>query len=518
LKKTGPILCLFCCCLIAARAQPSNASTIMYVGKVPIVTELRVFVKGSSDGLFIPTVSGTIRVALVPLPPIGVDTDQFFEAGTPLATKTLQQVEYAYGLDSTALTQWKPLPARGSSGSFPYGALLLDTFIPAKSKLYLRFRLSNSRETIQEHVYTRTLLLPTINGYLQRPSEDSISSRVQAKAVNHRRETGRAFDTLIGSSIELPAGNQLELRIKKSKLSRDSCIEYRLQNRAGSTVQEWQLSGHLLTLNKLEPGQSYLLQVRYVGMDAWNSYTISTLPYWYQTTMARALFLLLALWVLLVYRRAKRRRKHKREKDARLKASEQMKALQNQLNPHFIYNSMNSVEALIANGENERASEYLAHFSELMQETFSTNELALHGLSQDIAMMERYIRIQQLRFEFGYSFYIDPLLNLEQVELPPLLLQPCIENAITHGVNGMGSKGHIALLYRRLGSSLQISITDNGSGQSSSRQGLGAGLRLTRERIEHFGTLHKLHAISLNMEHGPSGTTVTFLFNDIIIP
>ena len=141
-----------------------------------------------------------------------------------------------------------------------------------------------------------------------------------------------------------------------------------------------------------------------------------------------------------------------------------------------------------------------------MRATLKNSGHLLISLSQEIDILEKYIRIEQLRFEFQYNIIIDPALNLQAIEFPPMLLQPSVENAVKHGVAGMGNAGNIIIAIGRRGNSLEIDI-----------QKSGYGILFTKERIAYLKKLYKKEKITYNLVHADSGTSVRFFFKNWLV-
>ena len=192
-----------------------------------------------------------------------------------------------------------------------------------------------------------------------------------------------------------------------------------------------------------------------------------------------------------------------------------MKTVESQLNPHFVFNALSSIEGLVTNKENDRANEYLSVFSDIMRDTLRNSGELFISLSEDISMLEKYIRIEQLRFEFKYTMEIDPQLDLNAIEFPPMLLQPMVENAVKHGVSGLGNNGHISISFRKKSNDLVITIEDNGKkGAGKSKEGHGHGIPFTRERIDNLKKMYKKEKMEYNLLHTEKGTVVTFYFGN----
>lgn len=166
------------------------------------------------------------------------------------------------------------------------------------------------------------------------------------------------------------------------------------------------------------------------------------------------------------------------------KANLELQAIQSQLNPHFVFNALSSLQGLINKQEIDRANTYLSGFSKLMRNTLHHSGKEMVSLATEIANMENYIQLEQLRFDFKYRIQVDPKIATLPVEVPALLIQPVVENAVKHGISGLGKEGILMLDFTATKSDILIAVQDNGSGYNPSTGSNGKGLELTRERIK----------------------------------
>lgn len=189
------------------------------------------------------------------------------------------------------------------------------------------------------------------------------------------------------------------------------------------------------------------------------------------------------------------------------KKNEELKALTSQLNPHFVSNSLIAIEDLVVNYKNEAAEKYLEYFGRLMSEILSTstNLNQTVSLKQEIAMSQRYLELQKLRFSnFKFNIEIDENTPIHQIKVPSLILQPYLENAIEHGINYKenGSR-QINLIIKNKGNQVECLVEDNGIGRKAAKNiaknnGLkkrkgGLGMNISANRIKAFNQLHKKH-------------------------
>lgn len=149
-----------------------------------------------------------------------------------------------------------------------------------------------------------------------------------------------------------------------------------------------------------------------------------------------------------------------REKEEQRKS--ELLALQNQINPHFLYNTLDSIMALIDSKENEKASEMIVALSRFFRISISRGQNII-PLKNELSHAKNYLLIQKLRFgdSFSYRFEVEP--GLEEIQVVKLILQPLIENAINHGLKE-GEEGHILVSAKKVKEELQLSVRDDGYG------------------------------------------------------
>jgi sensor histidine kinase YesM len=148
-----------------------------------------------------------------------------------------------------------------------------------------------------------------------------------------------------------------------------------------------------------------------------------------------------------------------------------MKALQAQMNPHFIFNSLNSIREMILNNENKDASRYLSKFAHLIRITLDQSSQTLVSLRNTIDYLERYMEMERIRnMFFTYEVIVSDELDIDDVLLPPMLIQPFIENAVWHGVSANNKKIHVRIEFIKENETLVCSIDDNGMGIHQSQR------------------------------------------------
>ena len=186
-----------------------------------------------------------------------------------------------------------------------------------------------------------------------------------------------------------------------------------------------------------------------------------------------------------------------------------LKSIQSQLNPHFMFNALNSIQNLMNKNDIEGANHYLGKFSELTRKVLDSSDAEMISLDDELKILEDYIQMEQLRFGFMYEIKTGENINTSNIEVPAMLLQPFVENAVKHGVSALNRDGKIRILASRVQNDLILQVEDNGTGFSEeSINGNSKGIKLVKERIALLNQSFGNETIELKINSGESGTTV----------
>ncbi len=334
------------------------------------------------------------------------------------------------------------------------------------------------------------------------------------------QETARAAwagnDGGIRDGLELSWNeNHLSFEFRAIDLNRPDAIRYRWKL-DGGVHPDWSPLSAQSSVNfaGLAPGRyTFWVQATSDG-EAFTaplkaSFSIKK-PFW-QTLwfqFAVAIALLALVFGLFKYRVRQVRRaeaaKHEQlEVQNRLLQLEQ-KALQLQMNPHFIFNALNSIQSLVSTGDTAAARQEISAFAKLMRSILSNSRREAISLKEEAETLEQYLRIEQFcqRNKFNFSIRLPENPHPDDIELPPMLLQPFVENAVIHGVSHLQYEGRIEVEFRviahpategsAVGGLLVCTVRDNGAGREKAallreerRPGHSStALEVTRERLE----------------------------------
>ncbi|MFH1320671.1 MAG: two-component regulator propeller domain-containing protein [Bacteroidota bacterium] len=368
----------------------------------------------------------------------------------------------------------------------------------------------------------------TVNGLVKYDSEKYHPNKAESKT----NITGfRIFykDTILFQNAILPYNlNSIFFEYIGICLTNPQKVRY--QYKLDGYDKEWSpvTKEKYATYANLPPGK-YVFKVKSCNNEfKWNkdaatfSFIIAT-PFW-KTGWFRVLALVIIagiIWLGLFLRIQNIKRKI--ELDRKID-NLKLQALRSQMNPHFIFNSLNSIQHYINNNEKKPANIYLSKFADLIRLILENSQKSLVLISDNLKALKLYIELEQLRFEnrFDYTIAVDPAIDIDYVKIPPMLIQPYVENALIHGLLPKPGKGEIHISLKRENIFVTCTVEDNGIGRKRSeelkKQNYNklykpAGMKLTKERIETLNILKKsnlsVEVTDLaNTKGEPSGTRV----------
>ncbi len=307
--------------------------------------------------------------------------------------------------------------------------------------------------------------------------------------------------------------NNLFIRFKTIDHKMQGKIPYRYRLNESDWIETYATQVNYPTL----ASGAYTFQVQSKNIDDQWSETIQLeftirKPWWQQRW-----FLVGSLWIIssfayFVYRSRTNRLKQKLATEREIRDLERS-ALQAQMNPHFIFNCLNSIQNFIILNDKENAMEYLTKFAQLIRQTLRASTQNRIALDQELSMLRNYLELEKLRFKNKFEYNIDVTSDIDPIttQIPTMLIQPFVENAIIHGMGELKSGGQIAInISKQATDMLFVQIKDNGTGKSgvqSAEKRKSFGMSITGKRLALNNRI-KDDAFKITPSYTPEGTEV----------
>lgn len=224
---------------------------------------------------------------------------------------------------------------------------------------------------------------------------------------------------------------------------------------------------------------------------------------------------ILALPIIAYILIKKNRQKKKLQKQEQLTREARLKleSIRAQLNPHFVYNALSGIQNLLHKQDNRAADNYLTKFSRLSRKVLENAEKDLIPIEEEIGLLDDYLQMEQMRFGFGYAIKIDEAIDKVNTEIPVMLVQPFVENAVKHAMPFAGKNGYICINFKKELNSLLIAVKDNGKGFDT-KGASGKGSVLSKNRISLLNEVYTITPVRLKTTSDSNGTGVLITLND----
>lgn len=233
--------------------------------------------------------------------------------------------------------------------------------------------------------------------------------------------------------------------------------------------------------------------------------------------IAWAVVLLAAVIGVIAWLLLQRNRERARQREAEL----EQQALRLQMDPHFLFNALNTIPGLYASGDAAHADDHVGHLSKFLRSVLETSRQRMIPLAQELELVDNYLHICANRRpgSFTWTISVAPEVRADALGVPPMLVQPLVENALEHGLQGITQGGHVDVQVAREADVIRITVRDNGIGRAAAgmrpmpRKGRSLGLGLVRERVWSMGHGRSIaEPVDVQDEHhadgSPAGTTV----------
>jgi len=322
--------------------------------------------------------------------------------------------------------------------------------------------------------------------------------------------------------VTYKANNHLQVKIARIDFSSNKNVVYEYQllpiQKKGFTTNSSQIS-----FNDLPPN-NYQLKIKSNGKE--NTINFSILPLWYQIFWFKLLFImsliLISLSLFYYFIKRENQKNNLKLQHQKKLAEYELHALRSQMNPHFVFNSLNAIQYFITKNEIGLSEKYLVKFARLIRMFFDFSRKKEIPLREEIKLLHSYLEIEKMRFGEDFLFQIH-VLNpqlLDSFKIPTMLLQPLVENAVNHGLFHNNGKGLIEIFFELLpNGKLIVKITDNGVGIKKSKEIQKKAVHLKKDTSsnvikERLFLLNqsKKWKVSYTLKEKKIGASVTIIF------
>jgi len=390
-----------------------------------------------------------------------------------------------------------------------------------------------SNEINAVYVYNGTIWIATKKGIVTAPDDYSNNQIVQAQLKLELIETDKESFSRFKKRLTIGANREyikVILRTTNFRSGSNRPIRYRYDS-DGKWLST--STGELL-LSKPNGGE-YSLEVSYQNENGvWSKPSViarfTVMQPFYTTWYFILTMVMLGLLLVLGFFRLRIRqvkRKHALQKTIN---ELEHKALRAQMNPHFIFNSLNSIQSFLIYEENEKAERFLLKFAHLIRQTLNNSREPYISIESEIETIKSYLELEQMRFKEKFEFEITCLLTQHEMSfgLPPMLIQPFVENAVLHGFKSLDSGGKITVIFESIeNQQLSCIVQDNGIGREASgslnKSGHKSfGTKITEERLqafqEKYGDHFRVETVDLKEDGKALGTIVLLKIPVVITP
>lgn len=279
---------------------------------------------------------------------------------------------------------------------------------------------------------------------------------------------------------------QIDFNAVNFRSPEDNRFAYRVFSSQDTSwkILNWQ---HIINFSNLSPGKYHIQLKLFSANNRWpeqiKQLTITVKPPYWKSLWFIAILVLAGISAILFIYRYRIRQISEKMNLNQLVAEFEMKALHAQMNPHFIFNALNSIKEMILYEDTKNASRYLSRFAQLIRLNLEYSMKTFITLKQNIEYLERYLEMEKLRFaDFSFHFTIRGALNTDEIRIAPMMLQPLVENAIWHGLLPSDRNKRLDILFYLDENKLICEIEDNGIGIQKSMQ-LKNGLQVMHESV-----------------------------------
>ncbi len=372
---------------------------------------------------------------------------------------------------------------------------------------YSHISANNAQKDDADNIYLHTFdkIISITNSY-QPPTSDG-KLIIKGIKINNQAATLAQLESQKLKHYQQSMG--LSFLLQKYPNSYNTSYRYRINS------GHWQNS-NTLHLQQLLPG-NYQLELEAFDLETSSTYrkklSFAIAPPWYRHPLG-ILFIITTLGLLVFtifqYRlRRERKQQQARQRIAQEMAALQIRSLQGQMNPHFIFNSLNSIQNQMLSNKTETALDFLNKLAGLMRTNLNHLGHEFISLEQEIDFIVNYLALEKMRFKDKLDYTLDVKTHDLSFLIPPMMLQPIIENSIKHGIRPLTTKGHISIVISDADETLHVEIKDNGIGRKAAAKNknplsnTGKGLKLIKRRLELLNKQYETDSFDMQIKDLP---------------
>ena len=282
-----------------------------------------------------------------------------------------------------------------------------------------------------------------------------------------------------------PNARKIEFKFKTNGFLAEEDLQYKYQLLSdNSTQQKWNIinnNSQEIAFNNLAPG-NYTFKIKSASLFNNQETTTKTVyilvenPFyktWWFTILS---FLILICLIIILFNirlkkiRKKQQRLLEKERLQKQLASSKLESLQSQMNPHFTFNALNSIQNLVLKGSKEQAYNYLTKYADLIRQNLNLSQKSFISFNEELDLLNKYLELEKLRFRDNFEFTIHVDDSVKSIEIPTMIIQPFVENAIKHGLLHKIEGSRLLEISFYLNETLECTITDNGVGIEKSKE------------------------------------------------
>lgn len=317
--------------------------------------------------------------------------------------------------------------------------------------------------------------------------------------------------------------NNLHISFSGISFRQAAAVRYRYRIKPEDTTWKYTTNSSL-DLPELVPGRYEIIVQAGTSGTNWSTKPVKLsfiihAPWWHSPWFYLAAILSAGGGILLLFR-YRYKLKLQKEEQKRKAVEAELAALRSQMNPHFIFNSLNAIQDFIFQHKTEEANEYLTKFARLMRAILNQSRKQFVTIEEEADLLRMYLELETLRFNqsFSWTLEVDKNIIASEMMIPSMILQPVVENSIKHGFRNLQRKGILSVSFRVSEGMIYCEVQDNGCGRkpASESNGNSHALGITKERLEIFNqsmlqacTMEVIDLIDMGV---PAGLKTIFRF------